>query len=97
MTTSEIAMVLWPSDFMDLVDARHRRRIDRRLARPVEDHAAAGAGEQRQDDRMLGQDVLAEDRAGIVVEREHADVELQHIPGREIGRRGGVVPVISAR
>ena len=36
-----------------LIDDRHRWRIERRHAGPIEDEAPAGAREQAEDDRML--------------------------------------------
>ena len=62
-----------------LIDDRHRRRLERRLAGPIEDEPPAGAGEQAQDDRVLGQNVLLEDLGSVAIELEHAGVERQHI------------------
>jgi len=65
--------------FEQLVDDRHRRRVERLLARAIEDEAAAGAGEQAEDDRMLRQNGLLEFLPGIAVELEHRGVELQDV------------------
>ena len=35
------------------------------LSRPIQNEAPAGAGEQRQDDGMLGENVFPEHRAGV--------------------------------
>ena len=70
----------------DLVDLGHRRRGDRRLAGPEQHQIAALVGEHRQDDGMLGQDVAAVDVRGPVVEREHADIELQEVARGDVAR-----------
>ena len=70
-----------------LIDHRHLRRVQRRLPGPVQDHPSAGTREQAEDHRMLVQDVLLEDLCCIAIELEHAGVERQHIPGRDIRGR----------
>ena len=70
-----------------LVDDRHLRRFERRLAGTVQDQPAAGAGEQPEDDRVLAQNVLLEDFRGVAIQLEHAGVERQHVLGRRFARR----------
>ena len=42
-----------------LIDDGHGGRLERRHAGPIQDQAPAGAREQRQDDGMLGKDVVS--------------------------------------
>jgi len=75
-----------PNRLHELILDRHRRRFERRLARPVKDEAATGTGEQAEDDRMVIHQVLAENRAGRAIQLEHHGVEREHVLGRGLGR-----------
>ena len=65
--------------FEELIDARNRWCVERRHARPIQNEAPAGAGEQSQDDGMLGENVFPEHRAEFAIEAEHCGVQGQNI------------------
>ena len=65
--------------FQQLIDDRHRRRIERRLAGPIKNEPAAGSGKQAEDDRVLGENILLEDFGRIAIKLEHAGIERQHV------------------
>ena len=71
--------------FEQLIDDRNRRRVDRRHPGAIEDELSAGPREQPEDERMPSQDVLLEHLPGIAVKLEHGGVELQDIPGPDLG------------
>jgi hypothetical protein len=74
-----------------LIDDRHLRRVERRLAGTIKDQPSARTGEQAKDDGMLAENVLLKDLRRVAVELEHAGVERQHVLGRHLAwRRGGL-------
>ncbi len=77
--------------FHELVGHRDLRRLERRLARPIEDEASARAREQPENHRVFAQNVLPEHLGGVAIELEHHGVECEHILGRGLGRGRGDV------
>ncbi len=79
MTTSASAIVLWPTDFSQLIYDRHRGRLERRHAGPIQDKAPACAREQTKYHRMFGQDIVFENVERIIVQLEHAGIQREHV------------------
>ena len=69
-----------------LINDRHRRRVNRLHPGSIEYKPSSRAREQSEDKRVLGKNVLLEDLPGIAVELEHRRVELQDVFGPDFGR-----------
>jgi len=74
--------------FEQLIDDRHRWRLERRHARPIKNEPAARAREQAENDGMLAQNVLLEDFGSVVIELEHSGIQRQNAFRRSLGRAG---------
>jgi hypothetical protein len=72
-------------------------RVERRHAGPVESEPSAGAREQREDHRVLGQNVLSKGQAGIGIQVKHRCVELQNILFRDLAALDVEVPTIPCK
>ena len=75
--------------FHELVGHRHRRRVERRLTRAIQDEAPTCAGEQAENDGVVGPDVALEHLSGGAIEVEHRSVQCQHVLHGQVTRRGG--------